>query len=88
MHPSNGHIAVASNEGELSIRESKDALDSFVVPIKKIDREWTEVMSYSPDGKYLAVGTHSRNIWFLDVENGYNNVKFVYFMIRTLKKFI
>jgi len=68
IHPTNGHVAVATNDGELSVRVSKNDLDSFVYETKKISKEWMEVMVYSPDGKYLAVGTHSRNICFLDVE--------------------
>lgn len=31
-------------------------------------------MVYSPDGNTLAVGTHSREILFLDVNNGYNRI--------------
>lgn len=40
--------------------------------IKRVAKEWIEVMAYSPDGKYLAVGTHSRDILILDVENNYD----------------
>lgn len=29
-------------------------------------------MAYSPDGNLLAVGSHSRAITFLDVNNGYS----------------
>lgn len=31
-------------------------------------------MAYSPDGKYLAVGTHSREILMLDVSANYDCV--------------
>lgn len=70
----NGHVAIATNEGEVSVREGKDSLDA---EIKRPDlgrgrNAWIEAMSYSPDGKYLAVGTHDRVIYILDVENGYS----------------
>jgi tricorn protease-like protein len=43
----------------------------MVYNTNKLSKDWIEVMAYSPDGKYLAVGTHSRDILFLEVENNY-----------------
>ena len=34
--------------------------------------EWVEVAEYSPDGNYLAVGSHDTNIYIYDVANGYS----------------
>lgn len=36
--------------------------------------EWIEAAEYSPDGKYLAAGSHDTNIYIYDVENGYSLV--------------
>jgi len=33
---------------------------------------WIEVMAYSPNGKYLAIGTHDRVIYILNVEGNYS----------------
>jgi len=33
-----------------------------------------EVAEYSPDGKYLAVGSHDTNIYIYDTENDYAKV--------------
>jgi WD40 repeat protein len=33
-----------------------------------------EVAEYSPDGAYLAVGSHDGNIYILDAGNGYSTV--------------
>ncbi len=35
------------------------------------DRNWIEVLSYSPNGRWLAVGTHGFIIAILDVAKGY-----------------
>lgn len=34
--------------------------------------EWIETAEYSPDGNYLAVGSHDTNIYVYDVANGYS----------------
>jgi len=37
--------------------------------------EWIEVMSYSPDGNYLAVGSHDTNIYIYEtLDEGYHLV--------------
>jgi len=33
--------------------------------------EWIEFMSYSPDQKYLGVGSHDNFIYLLEVQGGY-----------------
>ena len=69
---STGHIAVCANDGSVTIR----SLDDFKVCIKEIEDslEWIEVAEYSPDGKYLAVGSHDTNIYVYDAESEYSLV--------------
>lgn len=55
----------------MTIRSNHNNLDDITLDLNKVAREWIEVMAYSPDGTTLAVGTHSREILFLDVENNY-----------------
>lgn len=71
------HLAVADNKGVVTIRRINwdnvdqgypDALnDVFKTILKGIKKgEWIETMVYSPDGKYLAIGSHDNNIYVLD----------------------
>lgn len=60
------HLAVANNEGKVTIREvdwnKVDKLDSAGLDncVKEIDyaTRWIEAMAYSPCHKYLAIGSH------------------------------
>jgi len=56
----------------VTIRE----LGDFGTIIKEIQdsQEWCEVAEYSPDGAYLAVGSHDTNIYIYDVNSDYNLV--------------
>ena len=67
----NGHVAVASNSGLVTIRESVDALDSEIAKMKH-SLEWIEVLKYSPCGTMLASGSHDNKIYVYDVDNGYS----------------
>jgi len=60
--PQNGHIAVAHNDGTLTIRSSINNLND-VIATKNDSREWIEDMEYSPDGSMLAVGSHDNKIY-------------------------
>ncbi len=63
-NPVTSDIAVAHNDGTVSIRSGSD-----VGTIKKelLDsEEWVEIMEYSPDGTKLAVGSHDNNIYIYD----------------------
>lgn len=62
-----GHIAVAHNDGRVTIRESVEKLDTIVDTLRD-SAEWIEVMDYSPCGKYLAVGSHDDNIYVYKVD--------------------
>jgi WD40 repeat protein len=68
----NGDIAVCANDGHLTIRNTADP----ATIIKEINDslEWIEVSEYSPDGKYLAVGSHDTNIYIYDASDGYSLV--------------
>ena len=70
LNKKNSHIAVALNNGDVQIRQSINAIDKIVKQMKVCDR-WIECMSYSPDGKFLAVGTHVQLVHIFDVDAGY-----------------
>lgn len=64
------HVAISNNMGKISIRD-KDNLDSKIKTIKDPE-EWCEVMRYSPNERFLAVGSHDNAVYVYDVENGYS----------------
>jgi len=73
------HLAVANNEGIVTIREvdwaKVDAGDgSGIAKVKKTlfkkvkKAEWIEAMAYSLDDKHLAVGSHDNMIYLLSTK--------------------
>jgi WD40 repeat protein len=54
-------LAVAGNDGAVSIRACSNA--DAECHLLKDSTEWIEVMSFSPDGQYLAVGSHDNTIY-------------------------
>ena len=69
--PSTGHIAVADNEGGVTIRGGVEKIDEVVATLEPKAKEWIEAMDYSPSGVYLAVGSHDNFIRLYQVENNY-----------------
>lgn len=68
----NGNVAVSDNEGNVTIRESADNLDTIVAELNQ-PKEWNEVMRYSPDGSKLGVGSHDNKIYIYETD-GYSLV--------------
>lgn len=69
--PSTGHIAIADNEGSVTIRAGLEQLDEVVATLHPKAKEWIEAMDYSPNGVYLAVGSHDNFTRIYSVENNY-----------------
>lgn len=55
------HVAVSNNHGDVTIFDYKDF--SKVITQLLEPNEWCEVMKYSPDNKFLAVGAHDDSIY-------------------------
>lgn len=84
-----GHLAVANNVGQVTIREvdwaKVDAGDPaglnniihtlFEDPKGKKKYEWIEAMAYSPCHEYLAVGSHDNFIYLLQTKKKYKLFK-------------
>jgi WD40 repeat protein len=70
LNPANGHLAIGHNDGHVTIREGVGELDEVVVTLSQ-PKEWMEAVHYSPDGKYLAVGSHDNFIYIYDVHRKY-----------------
>lgn len=66
----NGHVAIGHNDGRVTIRASAKSVNDVHKTLTDSD-EWIEAMNYSPDGKYLAVGSHDNNVYVYDVDNDY-----------------
>jgi len=71
IHPTNGNVAVSSNDGEVTIRASVEDIDNIIAAFRDT-KQWNEVMEYSPDGKYLAVGSHDCKIRVYAVDQSYS----------------
>lgn len=54
-------VAVASNDGCVTIRTPSD-METQIAELKD-SKEWIEVMAFSPNGEYLAVGSHDNFIY-------------------------
>jgi len=64
--PSKEHLAVAHNDGVVTIRSIANAQNQVLCSLKD-PREWCEVMDYSPKGDKLAVGSHDNNVYVYTV---------------------
>ena len=61
FNPSSEEIAFGTNNGEIHIRDFSDiTTDKMMVSCTD---KWIRCMSYSPDGKMLAVGTHDKLVF-------------------------
>ena len=67
INPVNGHVAICCNDGSLQVRESLDNLSKVLYNSKDF-KEWSEAISYSPDGTQLAVGNHDNGIYIYKIE--------------------
>lgn len=67
-----GHLAVCANDGSVTIRELAN-FNSVTIELHDSE-EWIEVAEYSPDGSYLAVGSHDTKIYIYNANEGYSLV--------------
>jgi WD40 repeat protein len=62
--PSLKQLAVACNNGEIHIHSSENP--DQMLDMKKDATRWIERMIYSPNGKYLGVGTHDDKVYIYE----------------------
>ena len=68
INPNSGHIAIGFNNGKLMIKAGINALDNTLARFKHA-KEWIEAMRYSPNGQWLAVGSHDNAIYIYDAND-------------------
>lgn len=59
------HVAVSNNYGDVAILDYND-LSKRIATLYK-PREWCEVMTYSPNNEFLAVGSHDDSIYIYKI---------------------
>jgi len=74
-NPKLDHVAIGICDGSLSIRNGLLNLNERLFEDIQISKEWIEVMKYSPNYKYLAVGCHDKVIYILDSNENYAKLK-------------
>ena len=63
--PRHNHVAVSNNYGDVHILDYDD-LSKRITTLYK-PREWCETISYSPDGNYIALGSHDDSIYIYKI---------------------
>ena len=66
-----GHVAVAHNDGRISIRNNIHQLN-IILKLLPEPRDWIQTLQYSPKGSALAAGSMDRCIYVYDVSAGYS----------------
>jgi WD40 repeat protein len=57
ISPANGAVVIGCNDGHFSVRRGLTSI-SEVVHTGHGPSEWIEVMKFSPNGRWLAIGSH------------------------------
>jgi hypothetical protein len=60
-------ICIASNDGAVSVRRNVAGGPAPEQTLLNDAKEWIEVMAFSPNNQYLAVGSHDNNIYIYNV---------------------
>ena len=68
-------LVIGICNGTISVRESIHNLNERKFPDVSVSNEWFEVMKFSPNYKYLAVGCHDNLIYILDTNDTYKKLK-------------
>lgn len=68
VQDSTGLVALGYNDGCVEVRAGMDNLGSTVNK-QKLCNEWIETMHFSPDGKWLAVGSHDQYIYIVSTSD-------------------
>jgi echinoderm microtubule-associated protein-like 1/2 len=79
LSPSQCSRAVTSNDEFIIAAGNDGAVNIYPIgggdpQVLTDSTEWIEVMRFSPDGKYLAVGSHDNNIYIYDAQDGFSHV--------------
>ncbi|RYH27855.1 hypothetical protein EON65_12920 [archaeon] len=64
-HPDGSQVAVALFDGKLTILEDDLSRMSFSITVASA---WMQTLTYSPDGNFLAVGSHDNTIYLLETK--------------------
>lgn len=64
--PSGDQIAAATLDGQVIVLN--DTLSQVLFDVT-VSKSWIQVLQYSPDGRYLAVGAHDGNIYILETSS-------------------
>jgi len=80
--PDKTHVALGRNDGQIAILDAKTLAPVRTVNLNSQSKRqvrnqtgnWIEAMDYSPDGKFLAVGTHGMTVCICDVSKEYKCV--------------
>ena len=67
ISPSTDHVAIGFNDGKVMVKAGLFDLLNQLAKFKHA-KEWIETMRYSPNGKFLAVGSHDNGIYIYDTE--------------------
>jgi len=65
---STGAVCVGFNDGHWNIYAGLAQLDN-VVHTGKDPKEWIEAIRFSPDGKWLAIGSHDNGVYIYDASS-------------------
>lgn len=71
INPKTSDVAIGINDGSVQIRDLSN-LETAKKTLSAANR-WIECMAYSPDGNYLAVGTHTSVVVVFSTDN-YQNI--------------
>ena len=63
-----GNIIIAMNDGTVSVRENLFKINTEIAAINDA-KEWCEIISFSPDEKRVAIGSHDNNIYVYDTSS-------------------
>lgn len=69
----NYHLAVGANDGSVTIRDVNGDFNQIILEITD-SGQWIEAVEYSPDGNWLAVGSHDNKIYVYSVADDYQLV--------------